>query len=52
MQRLSVVRVKHIELDGDGTRAARPQDPDDVGVAGMGDGLGSNARMAFDRPLQ
>src|SRR5258708_8129542 len=35
MQRLSVVRVKHIELDGDGTRAARPQDPDDVGVAGM-----------------
>ena len=45
VQRLRVVRMEHVELDRDRARAARPQHADEVGVAGVGDGLGPHARM-------
>ena len=52
VQRLRVVRVEHVELDRDRAGAARPQHPDDVGVAGVGDGLGAQVRVALDGALQ
>jgi hypothetical protein len=40
VQRFSIMRVEHVELDRQGSGAARPQHTKNVGVAGVGDGLG------------
>src|SRR5580700_2816798 len=45
VQRLSIMRVEHVELDRQGSGAARPQHTKNVGVAGVGDGLGLDPRV-------
>jgi len=52
VQGLRVFRVKHVELDRDGSGAATPQHTDNVGVTGVRDDLGPDPRVALDPALQ